>query len=57
MCNPSLNFSIRELTEVIRQQGDKVYKVYKVLISVRIGNASDGDVQLLQYREVSVEII
>ena len=53
MCNLWLNFSIYELSEVMRQLEDTEF--IALLNSVCIGNISDAHVKFIQSREVSIQ--
>ena len=53
MCNLWTNFMC-ELTEVMRQQGDKEFIT---LNSMRIGNLSDDHARMLESRQISIETL
>ena len=55
MCNLWTNFLMCELTEVMRQQGDKEF--ITLLNSQRIGNLSDDHARMPQSRQISIETL
>ena len=55
MCNLWTNFLICELTEVMRQQGDKDF--ITLFNSLRIGNLSNDHARMLQSRQISIETL
>ena len=54
MCNLWTNFLMCELTEVMRQQGDKDFITFN---SLHIGNLSNDHARMLQSRQISNETL
>ena len=55
MCNLWTKFLMCELTEVMRQQGDKEFII--LLNSLCIGNLSDDHARMLQSCQISIETL
>ena len=51
LCHPWKEFTMIELTEIMRQKDDRIF--VELLNRIRIGQCSDEDVQLLRSREIS----
>ena len=51
LCHPWKEFTMIELTEIMRQKDDRIF--VELLNRIRIGQCSDEDVQLLQTHEIS----